>query len=97
MGDKLSAQLKVALKIYEFTEKKGKKIWINKLVKEFEKTGEPSRNTVISSVQLLRDWGIVKIRYGRTENNRVGTLLYITNEAKPWIEELYRKYKQGRD
>ena len=97
MMDKLSAQLKVALKIYEFTEKKDEKIWINKLVKEFEKNRELSRNTVISSVQLLRDWGIVKIRYGRTENNRVGTLLYITNEAKPWIEELYGKYRQRRD
>jgi len=96
MEMRLSAQLKVALKIYEITEKKGEKAWISKLIKEFEKNKELSKNTVISSVQLLRDWGIVKVRYGRTENNRVGTLLYITNEAKPWIEELYKKVQTRR-
>lgn len=85
----LSNEFKVATEIYR-CELEGKLVWYTKLVSLLK--SEMSKNTVTKALNVLFDWGIVKMDYGETENGRPGKLLRITADSKTTIKDLYNKY-----
>ena len=84
----LSNELKVAAEIYG-CELQGEKVWLGKLVDRLK--GKISKNTISAAIDTLFDWGIIKAEYGATEKGS-GRLLMISNEAKPTIKDLYKRY-----
>jgi predicted transcriptional regulator len=91
-SDLLSADFKVAAEIYEYNYVKKEKVWFNKLVKSLGAKGGPSKATIAKSLNALFDWGIIKGEYGETEKGNAGRLLFVTNENKGLIRDIYEKY-----
>lgn len=87
----LSNEFKVATEIYR-CEINGELIWYNKLVKDLE--AEMSKNTVSKALDTLFDWGIIESEYGETQRGKPGKLLRVSDESKPVVAELYRRYRQ---
>jgi len=79
----------VACAIHE-CELKGEKVWFTKLTEILENQDSPA--TILKALRVLFDWGIVKGKYGETENGRPARLLYIAGEAQDLIKEIYNKW-----
>jgi len=79
----------VACTIHE-CELKGEKVWFTKLTEILENQDSPA--TILKALRVLFDWGIVKGKYGETENGRPARLLYIAGEAQDLIKEIYNKF-----
>ncbi len=90
----LSNDLKVACEIFYFNEELKRPVWFGKLVESLK--GEISKNTISNSIDSLFDWGVIKGEYGPTTPGRASRLLYISNEAKPVIKELFERYWKER-
>ena len=86
----LSNEFKVAVAIFEITEKLKEKAWSTKLqvaLKDYM-----GGSTVLRMLTFLESWRIVKTQYGETETGRPGKLYYLSNEDHDTIEMLYERY-----
>jgi hypothetical protein len=88
-SDLLSNEFKVAAQIYECNQAE-QKIWFSKLSEIL--APHMSQATVMKSLRILFDWGIVKAEYGPTDKNRAGRLLFIAGESRSTIKEIYENF-----
>jgi len=85
----LSSDLVVACKIWDF-QKEGEKVEFIKLVKGLK--GLVSKSTVLTALDTLSDWGIIKTEFGETEAGRAGRLYYVSGEAEAMVRETYERF-----
>jgi hypothetical protein len=85
----LSNEFKVASQIFECNEAK-KNIWFGKLADLLKNQMAPA--TVMKSLRVLFEWGIVKVEYGATDTGRAGRLLFIAGESRSTIKDIYENF-----
>ncbi len=88
-SDLLSNEFKVAAQIYECNDK-NEIIWFSKLAELLSSYMSPA--TVMKSLRMLSDWGVIKAEYGATDKGRAGRLLFIAGESKSAIKEVYENF-----
>ena len=89
-GGPLSNPFKVASEIYRLTEEEKQKVWYGKLVERLSDV--MSTSTLMTSINELVNWGIVKVQFGQTDKGRAGRLLYISGESRDVIKSVYETY-----
>ncbi len=82
----LSKELKVACEIYKH-QKNGSLVWTKKLVSSLK--GKVAKKDVLTSIDALFDWSIIRAEYGKTEDGKEGRLLSISRESEAAIKEMY--------
>jgi hypothetical protein len=85
----LSTDLKVACEICHFNII-GEDIWYSKLVDMLR--GELSKATISKALDMLFDWGIIRVEYSDTPDGKGRKLLAVSNSSKPIVHSLYVKY-----
>jgi hypothetical protein len=89
MKNPLSQELMVACEIYSLGLR-NEKVWLSKL--QTNLSGKVGKTKIGTCINTLFDWGILKAEYGPTDSGRAGRLLFISDDSKPLIKELYEKY-----
>jgi hypothetical protein len=86
--DPLSLELKIACEIYK-QNKKGNLIGHQRLVDKFKEYA--SKKRISDGIDTLFDWSLIRASWVEG----IG-VLYISDETKPLIKRLYKKYYKRR-
>jgi hypothetical protein len=89
--DPLSIELKIACEIYR-CNKNNIQCPTERLNIFFKQLGY-TKKRVLQSIDTLFDWGIIRCEQDPDLENRI---YFITNETKPLIKSLYKKYWKDR-